>query len=140
MDERMNEVCSFRTAPGSCPPPPPRPDPTSSALCRKPVPGGGRPRGDPPPERLRVVRHGRQGAGGAVPRRLRAPVLPAHAQQAAETRLPVRGRLVLRGGGGEARGVRLPALLLRPWGPPDPESSHGSWGGKEEENIKYIVK
>ena len=100
----------------SLPPTPPGPDLTSSAHCRKSMPGGGGPRGDPPPERLCLLCHSLQGARHGVQGRLWAPVLPAHPQQVAEIRLPVHGRLLVRGGGGETLGVRLPLLLLRPPG------------------------
>lgn len=79
---------------------------------REPVPGGGGPGGDPSPERLRVLRHSLQGAGDGVQGGLRAPVLPAHADQAEEIRLPVHRWGLVRGGGGETLGVRLPPLLL----------------------------
>lgn len=102
---------------------------TPSALCREPVPGGGGPRGDPPPERLCVLRHGLQGAGDGVSWGLRAAVLPAHPQQAAEIRLPVHRRLLIRGRGGETLGVWLPRVFLRPSTPPPPTSqTPASWG------------
>lgn len=70
-------------------------------------------------------------------------MLPAHPQQAAEIRLPVHGRLLLRGGGGETLRVRLPALRLG-LRPPlrlgGPSTATGGLARKEEENIKYIVK
>lgn len=90
---------------------------------------------------------------------LRAPVLPAHPQQAAEICLPVHRRLLIRGGGGETLRVRLQHVFLSPsaslplglqlsrggtaaWGPLEIQSEEAEAGekAKEEENIKYIVK
>lgn len=90
------------------------PDLASPTLCREPVPGGGGPRGDPPPERLCIMCHGLQSAHNGMSRGLRAPVLPAHPQQAAEIRLPVHGWLLVRGRGGKTLRVWLPPVFLRP--------------------------
>lgn len=107
----------------------PCPDLTSSALCREPVPGGGRPRGDPPPERLCLVCHGLQGAHHGMSWGLWAPVLPAHPQQAAEIRLPVHRRLLVRGRGGKTPRVWLPPVFLRPSARLPPTSqTPASWG------------
>ena len=134
------------------------PDLTFSTLCREPVPGGGSPRGDPPPERLCVLRHSLQSARDGVSWGLWAAVLPAHPQQAAEIRLPVHRRLLVCGRGGETLGVWLPRMFLRPSAPPplrlqlrgaatatwDPLETRGeevdAGEEAEEENIKYIVK
>ena len=78
------------------------------------MPGGGSPRRDPAPEGLRVLRHGLQGARNGMSWGLRATVLPAHPQQAAEVRVPVHGRLLVRGRGGETLRVRLPPVFLGP--------------------------
>jgi hypothetical protein len=58
------------------------------------------------------VRHGLQGAGDAMLRGLRVPVLPAGAQQAAKYACTGEHRpLLAHGGGAETLGVRLPRLL-----------------------------
>ena len=132
------------------------PDLTFSTLCREPVPGGGSPRGDPPPERLCILRHSLQSARDGVSWGLWAAVLPAHPQQAAEVRLPVHRRLLVCGRGGETLGVWLPRVFLRPSAPhlsdssfvglrqprgtPETRGEEVGAGKEEEENIKYIVK
>lgn len=118
---------------------PPEPaSPTSPAHRREPMPGRGGPRGDPPAEGVRVVCHSVQGAHAGVPRGLRAPVLPAHPQQAAEIRLPVHGRHVGRGGGGQKLGVRLPPVLLSPrrW----PRQPGRSGGAATSDPSRFRVK
>ena len=90
---------------------------TSSALCRNALPGRGGPRGDPPPEGLRIVCHGLQDTCHGVSWGLRALVLPAHPQQAEEVRLSVHRWLLVRGRAGETLRVRLPPVFLRPLHP-----------------------
>lgn len=55
-----------------------------------------------------------------MPWRLREPVLPANPQQAAEIRLPVHRRLLIRGRGGETLGMWLPRVFLSPLPPSHP--------------------
>ena len=132
----------------------------SCALCRNALPRRGGPRGDPPPEGLCIMCHGLQDTCHGVSWGLRAPVLPAHPQQAAEVHLSVHRRLLIRGRAGETLRVRLPPVFLRPLHPlcllgsgradgdghrsPAGEAWSEEVGtgeeAKEEKNIKYIVK
>lgn len=119
-------MCIFRSQvspgsqPGSHPMVMPHPFPTNAPnitslpLFRESMFGGDSPRSHPPSERLCLLCHGLQGAHHGVPWGLREPVLPAHPQQAAEIRLPVHGRLLVRGGGGETLGMWLPRMFLSP--------------------------